>query len=322
MASELLPPDFDLNLLRALDVLLTTRSVTASARTLGVGQPAMSKTLQRLRDHFGDPLLVRVGHDMVPTSLGTALAEPVRASLQAVQRVLSPPDAFIPATARGMITMAMPEYTHTSVAVPLIERLQHAAPGLDLRIRPLRASTAAQLVRGEVLLAIVPDLSRLPSLPKPDVSDFVLRPLFRDRHMVARAAAPPGQTHPPWTLESYASARHVMVTAAEENDSGFVDAVLRQHGHTRRVVVTVPGFLRAVRTVATTDLITTLPERFLRDTGYALDIQPAPCELPELSLLVAWHPRETANPQLQWLREQIAECVAQPTPSPTIQGPS
>lgn len=50
----------DLNLLVALDVLLEERSVSRAAGRLFVTQPAMSQTLRRLRELFGDALMVRV----------------------------------------------------------------------------------------------------------------------------------------------------------------------------------------------------------------------------------------------------------------------
>jgi hypothetical protein len=56
--------DIDTNLLLALEALLAERSVTRAAARLGVGQPAMSHSLARLREHFGDPLLIRRGRDL------------------------------------------------------------------------------------------------------------------------------------------------------------------------------------------------------------------------------------------------------------------
>lgn len=59
--------DIDLNLVTALDVLLTEGSVTGAARRLGLSTSAMSRTLARLRAATGDPLLVRAGRALVPT---------------------------------------------------------------------------------------------------------------------------------------------------------------------------------------------------------------------------------------------------------------
>ena len=55
---------FDLNLLVALDALLTDKSVTRAGARMNLSQSAMSGTLARLRDVFHDELLVPVGRGM------------------------------------------------------------------------------------------------------------------------------------------------------------------------------------------------------------------------------------------------------------------
>ena len=57
----------DLNLLLALDALMTQGSVTRAAESLFISQPAMSHALNRLRAFFDDPLLVRTPQGMLPT---------------------------------------------------------------------------------------------------------------------------------------------------------------------------------------------------------------------------------------------------------------
>ena len=57
----------DLNLMRVLDAVLDTGSVTAAANRLHLSVPATSHALARLRHALGDPLLVRAGRRLVPT---------------------------------------------------------------------------------------------------------------------------------------------------------------------------------------------------------------------------------------------------------------
>ena len=52
----------DLNLLIALDALLTERSITEAGRRVYLTQSAMSGALSRLREYFGDELLTQVGN--------------------------------------------------------------------------------------------------------------------------------------------------------------------------------------------------------------------------------------------------------------------
>ena len=65
----------DLNLLIALDVLLAEGTVVGAARRLGLSPSAMSRTLARLREATGDPLLVRAGRELVPSPRAIELRE-------------------------------------------------------------------------------------------------------------------------------------------------------------------------------------------------------------------------------------------------------
>src|SRR5215471_3988669 len=72
---------FDLNLLVVFDVLMTERSVTRAADRLGRTQSAVSHSLSRLREQFGDPLLIKGGARMQPTALALELIEQARPML-------------------------------------------------------------------------------------------------------------------------------------------------------------------------------------------------------------------------------------------------
>ncbi|MBC7881963.1 MAG: LysR family transcriptional regulator [Anaerolineae bacterium] len=76
----------DLNLLTILLVLLRERSVTRTARLLGVSQPTVSRALAALREQLGDELLIRTRKGMEPTAIPRRLIEP---SFNGVREVLS-----------------------------------------------------------------------------------------------------------------------------------------------------------------------------------------------------------------------------------------
>src|ERR1700761_346316 len=80
----------DLNLLPALDALLSEGSVTGAAKRLGLSQSAMSRTLARLRSATGDPLLVQAGRGMVPTPHAESLRGRARAAADEARALLSP----------------------------------------------------------------------------------------------------------------------------------------------------------------------------------------------------------------------------------------
>lgn len=78
----------DTRLLSVFDEIYKTRSVTAAALALGLGQPAVSIALSKLREHFGNPLFVRTSASTKPTLFGEGLVRSVRMALDALGVVL------------------------------------------------------------------------------------------------------------------------------------------------------------------------------------------------------------------------------------------
>lgn len=294
----------DLNLLVALDRLLLTGNVTRAADALGITQPAMSRTLQRLREALGDPLLVRVGRGMVLTDRARALAEPVHDALAAAERVFAPPERFDPRTARGELAIALGEEAQVAFVVCVARALGEAAPGIDLRVHPLSAASLEDGRRGVIDLAIAPDLSPLPrTAGAVDYGEFVARPLYTRRFVVCAAAGTR-----PFTLDSWLAARHVIVGFAG-GGRGFVDDLLQARGLSRRVAATVTSFPGAAALIGATDLIGVLPEELVHTSGVALAAFPPPIDVPTLPMLMLWHPRRTADARHRFLRDVVTAAV-------------
>src|SRR4051812_15479756 len=108
---DTIPPrhevELDLHHLKILHVLLAERSLTRAAVSLDLTQPAISKTLARLRTYFGDPLFVRVGMRMEPTPKAMELAEPVKAILDRMRDLKSGHETFAPATSERTFSLFM-----------------------------------------------------------------------------------------------------------------------------------------------------------------------------------------------------------------------
>jgi LysR family transcriptional regulator, mexEF-oprN operon transcriptional activator len=122
---------FDLNLLVVFDVLMTERSVTRAADRLGRTQSAVSHSLSRLREQFGDPLLLKSGVRMQPTPLALELIEQARPMLGGLQRVLSPQQVFDPGKSNRVFRLAVPDFALTLFA-DLLTRLHAEAPDVAI----------------------------------------------------------------------------------------------------------------------------------------------------------------------------------------------
>ena len=90
----------DLNLLVVLQVLLEERNVTRAAERLSVSQPALSKTLQKLRESFDDELFTRTAHGLIPTPKAETLGASLPTALLTLGKLLED-DAFDPASYEG-----------------------------------------------------------------------------------------------------------------------------------------------------------------------------------------------------------------------------
>lgn len=296
----------DLNLLVALDRLLATGSVTAAAAALGVTQPAMSRTLQRLRDALGDPLFVRDGRTLVPTERATALGEPVRSALRAAASVFERPEPFDPKTARGELRLALGDEAQVAFADAILGALWQQAPGVDVRVHRLTRESAREARRGEFSLALVPDLSALPPIAgNVDTSDFVAKMLYERRFVVVTSRERPRRR---LDLKSFAAADHLVV-GPDADGRGFMDDYLAQHGLRRRVAATVTSFHTAAHVVARTSLVCTLPEEVVRSAGVPLYVAEPPLSLPRLPMQLLWHPRFTTDARHRFMRELVGAAV-------------
>src|SRR5271157_3180082 len=121
----------DLNLLPALEALLRRRNVTRAAAEVGLSQPAMSRALARLREIFGDPLLVRAGGGLAPTPAAEALAPKVVAALESLRGLFRPP-AVDPAGLKRTFRLAAADAQTILIAPRLVARLEREAPGVNL----------------------------------------------------------------------------------------------------------------------------------------------------------------------------------------------
>jgi len=85
--------EVDINLLIAMDALLSYRNVSLAARRLGITQPATSRILAKLRDFLGDDLLVRGSTGMRLTKRAEYLSQLVPLAISQARGIIGTRDA-------------------------------------------------------------------------------------------------------------------------------------------------------------------------------------------------------------------------------------
>jgi DNA-binding transcriptional LysR family regulator len=290
----------DLNLLVTLDMLLSEHNVTRAAQRLHFSQPSVSVHLAKLREIFGDPLLLPGPRGMRPTARAEALREPLREALELLGRAVSPAGPFDPALAQQTWRVAATDYGESTILLPALAGLRTAAPGTRLAVLELAPPRIAQQSeQGQI------DLAFHTSEGAPD--GLRHRPLFQERYVLAGRAGHPRLKRRPTTTQ-FCALEHVIVSPDGGGFRGVTDATLAQAGLTRRVALSVPHFLFVISALGNTDLVAMLPERLVRGND-ALRIVEPPVEVPGYEMSMLWHERSHRDPAHQWLREHIAAAV-------------
>ncbi|APR80116.1 Transcriptional regulator [Minicystis rosea] len=285
----------DLNLLVAAEVLLTERSLARAASRLRVTRSAVSHTLSRLREVFGDPLLVRDGNAMTPTARAESLLPALRDVLGRCEEVLTGPSAFDPARAVRRFVMLLSDYAAELIVAPLLEVLSREAPHIDLEVFPARRDFAR---------ALAEDVDLTLSLLAEDLPGIITSRAFSDEFVcVLREGHPDAAA---LTLDRFVALPHALVAPRNLRPSQ-VDVALSERGLSRRVAVTLPYFAAAPAVLAATDMVLTAPARLSRRLAvrHPLVVVPAPLRLPGFTFRICWHTRVQHDPAHAWLRARL-----------------
>jgi DNA-binding transcriptional LysR family regulator len=293
----------DLNLLVALDALLVERSITQAGQRVHLTQSAMSGALARLRDYFGDELLVPVGRKMVPTPLAKALAEPVHDILVKIKSTTEARPGFDPASSRRRFSLMMSDYVLTVLMPTLLQRVQPIAPHVQFEFltnnieNPLEA-----LDRADVDVLIMPDRYLPDSHPK--------EALFQDEYVCVVAADNP-LVRDRLSLDQYLSIGHVLVEFSSRRMPTLDEWFTFRMGHERRVEVSTMSLSSVPALIVGTTRIATIQKLLVKALSPQLPLRviEPPLELPALIESMQWHTHFDQDPGTQWLRgvlKQIA----------------
>ena len=297
---------FDLNLLVALDALLTERNVTRAAARVGLGQSAMSHNLARLRTVFGDELLTRGPEGMRPTPRALALVDPVRIALAQIEAMVARDDSFDPRTAERLFRIGLPDSVEVLIGPALLAHLCEQAPGIRLRLYSTdRLQIFDELDADHLDLAV-----GVRAYPEGQ-THHKRRLLATDSYLCMFNAARVGLT-PPISLEDYVRLPHVL-TSLRQGERGVVDEALAKLGLERTVALTTPRFVVVPFLVAGAPVVTTMHAKLARffAATLGLSLSPVPVELPDVSISLLWHASYDHDPAHLWLRRTIELVAAQ-----------
>lgn len=300
----------DLNLLVYLDVLLREKNVTKAADQLGITQPAMSNSLRRLRDLFGDPLLIRTSQGMTPTERALELEPMVREILANVEKAVQPAAEFKLEESDRLFRIMASDYSESTLIPALLGAIRDIAPHIRLDILTPSDVSFQDVEKGKIDMAI----NRFSYLPQ----SFHQVTVWRDNFTCLMSRDNPILSD--FNLETYLEAAHIWVSKTgmgvgvgmnptDTQRLGWVDEQLAAIDRKRKIRVFTRHYQVATLLSHQPDLIATLPRQaaLLCAGDDSLVMKPPPFPIVPIELKMAWSPLLHHNPGHTWLRRLIVE---------------
>jgi DNA-binding transcriptional LysR family regulator len=289
----------DLNLLTALDVLLDERSVGAATDRLHLSQPAMSRTLGRIRHATGDEILVRSGRAMLPTPYAERIRGEVHQLVARAQAIFTQTADVDPATLDRTFTLQCNDVIASALIPRLTARLAQDAPRVCLRVLGEADTNVDELRRGNVDVRLT-DQTTHPA----DVSSTTV--MTDSLVTIGRHDLPSDPT----TVDGFAALPHVVISRRGRRRNR-IDEILQAQGLSRRVAVTVPTLAVALQVVATSAVVTVAPATLAGgQLGPGLRSFVLPLPTPEIPAVMAWHTRHERDSAHRWLRGMISDTLS------------
>jgi len=292
----------DLNLLVALDALLTERSITRAGERMNLTPSAVSNALARLRTHFDDELLVQVGRKMEPTPRAEGLHDAVRDVLVRIESTITTQPAFDPTTSDRSFKILLSDYSQLVLGPHLVALAAAARCTARFEFLPQVANPLRILERGEADLLIMPRYLLSPDHPL-DVlyTETFVCVVWREGAWAEGAL----------TMQRYAAAGHVVMQPAGTTADSFESQFIKQRGIERRIAMTCYCFSALPALVCGTDLIATLHRRLALTLAGAWPVvmKEPPLDFDTMEQAVQWHRYRTNDPGIVWLRGLLAKAV-------------
>jgi DNA-binding transcriptional LysR family regulator len=287
--------NLDLNLLVPLHILLEERHVTRAAKRSFLSQPAMSRALERLREMFGDPLLVRSGRTYERTVRGERVLRELETLVPRLEAMVRGVE-FDPVRSQERFRVALTDHASTILLPSLLGRIRRAATNVTVEVSAWHTKAYEDVTAGRI------DTALSAEEPTPNLESEVI---FNLDFVCLVGSALRVRTRR-FTLKQYLQFPHALVETLAGQQT-LVDRPLAQLGAKRRVVLSLPFFVPAIFAIAQTDLILTVPRRLAKVTAGTAGVRVVepPREIKAFPYFMAWHPRLSNEPAHRWFRGQL-----------------
>ena len=293
--------ELDCKVLNVFLYIYKYKSVSVAAEHLGMNQPTVSNILNRVRQHYNDPLFLRIGNEMVPTELSKQLFPLISEALNKVETINNFNVAFDQATSQQQFTLAMTDVSHLVLLPKISQYLKTHAPNIRLNVRQITTETTYQMANGEIDLA----LGFLTHLE----NGFYQQKLFEQYYVVIASKNHPRLNDVNITTEQYLKESHIDIDAGIGHY--HIENELLNLDLKRNILMRLPSYLGVGLVVQETDAIATVPyylSEGLLSRGN-LQIFNAPISFPTYAVKQYWHMSCHHKTSHQWLRKMLHDIL-------------
>lgn len=299
--------DFDLNLIIVFDAIYREKNLTFAGQRLRLTQPAMSHALARLRTAFNDPLFVRHGREMLPTTLAQELSRNLQEIIELAQKTLENLGSFDPKSSTRTFHIAMQDYPMIVLLPKLLQQIRSSAPHMGIRIFHLNLENRRMaLDDGKIDLVV--------GARQEFGNNIYQQYLFSDHEVCVLREGHP-VIREGMTFDEYIEAEFIGL-GTSEFDLEAIDKRLTEMGHKRKIRVIVEQEAAIPHLVSTTDFLANVAELVAKEYVHWLPIKilPIPTESFQFDILQYWHVRNHLDPAHNWLRKNLKEVCARLDP--------
>ncbi|HAT86362.1 MAG TPA: LysR family transcriptional regulator [Rhizobiales bacterium] len=281
--------------LHMLKLIHDHRSVTITARQMGVNQSTVSHSLERLRGLLGDPLFLKVGRSMVPTERMDGMIEEVVHVLSSLQS-LHDKSSFDPLSSNHRFTVIGNDFEHDMFVPSIYQALREQAPNATMRTHVFQEFGLDCLKEGMADVALCP----LKDYESPDI---VATTITTDRMVTFYD---PTMREAPKDVHEYADGHHGIL-ALSNDETTAIDITLRKEGLERHVSYCAPSFGSVANVARGTDMLATAPSRLAYTVFRDFDWVEVPIALTPMDFHMVWHVRNRHSPRHRWFRELVKQ---------------
>ncbi|MEM7619834.1 MAG: LysR family transcriptional regulator [Pseudomonadota bacterium] len=297
--------ELDANLIVVLDALLVDASVTKAASRLGRSPSAVSHALANLREIFDDPLFVRAGQRLVPTSRATSLAPTIHVIVSGMESLLRPATPFDPTAQEREFVLACRGAFELTLIHSLRHNIKELAPNITLNWKPLNGLQSFEDMRLGKTHFLIKE-----GMPDDDAADFQLKKLRSETYItIAKRNHPLSKSKT--SALAFQDTEHIVFSSGGLPIHPFEKHLALHDIKLKEMIVASSAFV-GVFIALESDALVTLPETIVNALKRYVPLTTIEQPFPKLVVpnYLIWHKSHDRDECHEWVRGKLIELVS------------